>query len=254
MEVIMTKKPFGVLIIHGWTANPKNVAGIAPPLEALGLPCSIPTLRGHGAETPEAMGSVGWRDWLADAENALMTLAAQVDKVIIVGHSMGGMLALNLAAEHADIIDSIVVAGGTTLVVSPFGPERPYHILAPMITLIYKKWKLVPDYTDKELEKFNPTYTWVPTSAIAALFDFIKVTRRRLPEVKTPILIMHARHDSANSPEGVPILFESISTPADQKRIVWFEKTNHEMFLDCEREAVIQCVTAFVKERIGNAG
>jgi len=70
-----------------------------------------------------------------------------------------------------------------------------------------------------------------------------------LPEVRLPILIMHSKKDHSNSPKGVDALYRSISTPEDQKQIVWFEKTKHEMFLDCERDAVIRNVVEFIVQR-----
>jgi carboxylesterase len=78
----------------------------------------------------------------------------------------------------------------------------------------------------------------------------MKVTTKRLPEVNTPILILHSKNDSINSPEGAKFIYNSISTPKDQKQIVWFEKTEHDMFLDCEREEIARIVIENVKERI----
>jgi hypothetical protein len=38
------------------------------------------------------------------------------------------------------------------------------------------------------------------------------------------------------------MILDGIATPADRKRAVMFPETDHEMFRDCEREAVIQTV------------
>jgi carboxylesterase len=78
----------------------------------------------------------------------------------------------------------------------------------------------------------------------------MKATEERLVEVTVPILIMHSENDSANSPQGVKILADNISTPSEQKNIVWFEKTEHIMFTDCERDAVIEVVADYTKNRI----
>ena len=137
----MPKNPFGVLILHGITGTPENVRNVAPPLEALGLLCSLPTLRGHGAETAEALRHVTWQEWMEDAENALFELLNETEKVIVIGHSMGGWIALNLAVDHKDKIDSLIVAGASTKVVSPLAPGRPLHFLFPLMLKLFKKWK-----------------------------------------------------------------------------------------------------------------
>ena len=52
-------------------------------------------------------------------------------------------------------------------------------------------------------------------------------------------------------PKSADIIYNEISTPAALKRIVWFEKTMHEMLLDCERDAVRDVMLDYVRERIG---
>jgi carboxylesterase len=66
-----------------------------------------------------------------------------------------------------------------------------------------------------------------------------------------PTLILQSRNDRTVTPKSAEIIFHGISTPADQKRIIWFERTEHEMFRDCECEATIGAVVAFVRERAG---
>ncbi len=82
----MGEQPYGVLIIHGFTSSLDCVSGIEPPFKSLGLPTRVPVLRGHGAESPEALRGVTWHDWVADAEAALKDLLTEVDQVVVFGH------------------------------------------------------------------------------------------------------------------------------------------------------------------------
>ena len=245
----MDKKPIGVLLLHGITGTPESMRPVAIPLEAMGLPCLAPTLRGHGEESPEHLRHFTWQQWMEDAENALSALLDEAETAIVVGHSMGGMIALNLAADHGDDIDSIVVAAGTTEVVSPLGPGKPLHFLFPLVARLVKQWDMTPSYADPALAENYSGYAWAPTAVFGTLFDLLEETDRRLPDVHVPTLILHSRHDSANSPKGVERLYNSIATPDDQKRIIWFEQSDHQLFLDSDREAAIQAVVDFVKER-----
>jgi len=250
----MKKQPYGVLIVHGFTSSLDCVSGIQPPLEALGLPTRMPVLRGHGAESPEALRGVTWRDWVADAEAVFNDLLMEVDRAIIVGHSMGGLVALTLAADRADDIDSIVVVAAAVQLTSPLAPARPLHFLVPLLRRILKKWDTPPTYADPELAQHDTNYDWTPMDAIASFLEFGEVTRRRLPEVGVPALIMQSHQDTTVAPESADIIYSNISTPPDQKRIVWFEVTEHEMFRDCEREATIGTVVDYVRERVDLAG
>jgi carboxylesterase len=107
-----------------------------------------------------------------------------------------------------------------------------------------------PNYADKTLEAYDTNYAWTPTDAVAALFDLARTTRKRLPEVKVPLLIMHSRKDTTILPESAEIIYREVSTPPEQKRIVWFDVTEHEMFRDCESDACIGAVVEHVEERL----
>jgi carboxylesterase len=211
----------------------------------------MPVLRGHGAESPEALRGVTWPDWLADAESALLDLLTEAERAVVFGHSMGGLLALNLAADHRDVVDSIALTAAAIQLMSPFGPDQPLHFLAPLFSRLFKKWDMPPTYADPALAQYDTNYAWAPTDAIASFFDLIKVTRRRLPEVQVPALIVQSRRDTTVDEVAANLIYDGISTPAGEKRIVWFEVTEHEMLRDCEGEAVIQTVVDYVKDRAG---
>jgi carboxylesterase len=250
----MAQQPYGVLIVHGFTSSLDCVSGIEAPLKALGLPTRTPVLRGHSAESPEALRGVTWRDWVADADAALKDLLTEAERAIVFGHSMGGLVTLTLAADHADVIDSIVLAAAAVQLASPLAPGRPFHFLVPVLRRILKKWDMPPTYADPVLAQYDTNYAWTPMDAIISFLEFSKATRHRLPEVRVPALIMQSRQDTTVAPESAEIIYDSISTPPDQKRIVWFEETEHEMLRDCEREAAIGTVVDYVRERAKLAG
>jgi len=248
------KKPYGVLIVHGFTSSLDCVNGLEAPLQALGLPTRMPVLRGHGASSPDALRGVTWHDWVSDAEAALKDLLTEADKAIVFGHSMGGLVTLTLAADHPDVIDSIVVAAAAVQLTSPLAPGRSLHFLAPLVARLLKKVNMPPIYADPALAQYDTNYRWAPIEAVTALFDFIEATRRRLVEVRVPALIVQSRKDTTVAPESAEIIYEGISTPPGHKRITWFEVTEHEMFRDCEREGTIGAVVDYVRERVGLGG
>jgi carboxylesterase len=209
----------------------------------------MPTLAGHGAKSPEALRGVVWQDWVADAEAALHDLLSEVEQAIVFGHSMGGLVTLTLAAERPEVIDSIVVAAAAVQLMSPLAPGRPLHFLAPLVARVRDSVDMPPTYADPGLAQYDTNYPWVPSDATLSFLEFGKITRRRLPEVRVPTLIMQSRNDSTVVPESADIIYSNISTLPDLKRIVWFEKTEHEMFRDCQREAAIETVVKWVRTR-----
>ncbi len=249
----MNKKPYGVLLVHGFASSLDSVSGIEPQLRSLGIPTGMPLLRGHGQISPASLRGTTWHDWMADAEVGLQDLLIMVDRVAVIGHSMGGLVALNLAADHAAEVDCIVVAATGIRLGNPLAPGRPLHFLQPMVSRVFKKWDLAPEYADPSLARFDTNYHWAPMDAIVSCLEFSELTRRRLPEVKAPTLILHSRKDATALPENADIIWHGISTPVEQKQIAWFERTSHEMFQDCEREAVVGAVVNYVRQRTGLA-
>ena len=63
--------------------------------------------RGHGAAAPVA--DAGLADYHADAREALATATSADGPAFVVGHSMGGLLALALAAERPDCVRGLVL-------------------------------------------------------------------------------------------------------------------------------------------------
>lgn len=98
----MSKKSLGAVLIHGFPGRPEVFGKLTEHIDSLGLPYRAPTLKGHGAQTPDALKGVNWREWIADGEKAMLEVLSEAEKVIIIGHSMGGWIGLNLAADHGE--------------------------------------------------------------------------------------------------------------------------------------------------------
>jgi carboxylesterase len=242
----MSKKFLGILMLHGFPSNPEYFDPVKSRLGTLGLPIRVPRLRGLGDESPDALRGVTWHDWLADAESALADLQAEAEKVIVVGYSMGGALAIMLAANHGSELDSIILVAAGVQFTSPLAPGKPFNFLTPLVSRLLKKWDFIPDETDH----YRKNYTWAPMGAVVSVLDLSKAVRNRLAEVKIPALILQSRQDIVVEPQSMDIIYNGISTPFELKRKVWLEKTGHDMFHDCEADFIIDTIAIYVRERM----
>ncbi len=245
------RSSFGVLIIHGFTATLDSVNALCTPLKELGIPVSLPLLSGHGASSPEALRGVKWEAWMADAERALQELCLEVERVIVIGHSMGALLSLNLAARHQDKVDSLVLVAPAIKLVSVLAPGRPFHFAAPFLSRVLKNWKLNTDFSGQACGNCIPHYSWVPTDAIISFFELIKKSTQLLGSINVPVLIIHNRRERTVRPESAIILYNSIATGPSAKSIIWLERSGHQTFCDCEQETAIQAIVDYVSARIG---
>ncbi|NTW69744.1 MAG: alpha/beta fold hydrolase [Chlorobiaceae bacterium] len=244
------RSPFGVLVIHGFTATLESVEALRKPLLERGIPFSMPLLAGHGASSPAALQGVKWEAWLKDADRAFQNLSLEVERVIVIGHSMGALLALNLAVRYPKQVDSLILATPALKLVSLLAPGRPLHFAAPLVSMMIKKWDLKSDLKELKPRCQAPHYAWVPTEAIRSLFDLIQRTESLLDQVNLPFMILHNRKEATVLPESATMLCNRVSTPSAERSIVWFERSGHQIFCDCERDKAVQLILDYISRRI----
>jgi carboxylesterase len=236
----------GALILHGLTSSLDCVNGLVPNMERNGIPYRMPVLRGHMTRAEDLIG-VTWHDWYADGEAALLDLCQQVDKAVVIGLSMGGQVALQLAMDHPEKVDSVVTAAGAVRLKNPLAPGNGLAFLQPLVVKLVKFWPMPAVYTDMSLAANDTNYRKVPMDAVVSFLEYGSIIERRLPEVKAPILIIQSRRDQLVKEDTAQFIYDHVSST--NKRIVWFEKSRHEMMRDLEREDVFKTIESFVLER-----
>jgi carboxylesterase len=233
-----TKAPLGVLVLHGFTSDIHCVDPLVKPLDAANLPYRFPILRGHGTKYQDLDGVTN-RDWYEDAENALLDLYKEVEKVAIVGLSMGGLVSLELAARHRD-----KVAGVTTVAAAAKFMD-PMAFMTPALAKVVRYWPSPNSYNDADLKKKeNRNYPKFPTSAFASLWEYSNEITNLLSFVKAPILILQSRKDQIVAPAAAELILGKVSSK--DKQIAWFEESGHEMLLDLEADRASAKVMDFI--------
>ncbi len=240
----MTDK-HGCLLLHGYSSHISCVDGLVPYLQEAGIVYQMPYLRGHGTR-PEDLAGVHWSDWLEDAEMALRDLQKEADQVAVVGLSMGGLLALHLAAKLQDDVAGIVTVAAALRLQNPLAPGKPLAILAPLLTRIIHYWPNKAPYADAEAAASDRSYHRLPSDSVRTFLEYTKVVEALLPQVKAPARILQSHADGVVEPESAQIIYDRIAST--DKKIIWFEKTNHEMMRDVEKEAVFAAIMQSLHE------
>lgn len=91
-----------ILMIHGMWARANQFAALQSELSAHGIDSTAPDLPLHeippGAPAPEGIGTLKLSDYVTAAEQALHQMGPDT---IVLGHSMGGLIAQHLAARNS---------------------------------------------------------------------------------------------------------------------------------------------------------
>ena len=96
--------PQSFLFIHGAYADRSAFQAQVRAFSATHRVVSV-DMRGHG-ESSKPSGPYRIDDWVADT--AWLCERLRIEKPIIVGHSMGGLVAVEIAAQHGDLPRAVV--------------------------------------------------------------------------------------------------------------------------------------------------
>lgn len=97
------------LLIHGLFLSPRQMELQADEAFKQGYNVISLRLKGHNEKQPDALDSVTAEDWLQQVFD-VYDLAEQLgQKITLMGHSTGGLLALNLALEKPKNIDKVIL-------------------------------------------------------------------------------------------------------------------------------------------------
>ena len=91
-----------VLLIHGIAGSPAHFGGLVPVIPREFSVYNI-LLDGHGGSVADFSRS-SMAKWKAQVRDTLETLFARHEKVVIIGHSMGTLFAIQAAIDHPDKI------------------------------------------------------------------------------------------------------------------------------------------------------
>jgi carboxylesterase len=233
-----TPDKLGVLLLHGFTSHTDAVSGLIPRLNEAGIPYQMPVLRGHGTRYQDLV-NVKAHDWFVDAERALIDLWNEVDQVLIVGFSMGGLVALELAMRHPGKCAGVVSIGACLKFRDPLA--RFSRNLAKVV----KYWQSPSPFNDKELAKKSKNYEKFPVETFASLYDYTREVAQKLGDVHVPLLILQSKEDQIVAPVSAMLIHRQVSSP--RREIIWYEDSGHEMLQDLEAEKVKDDVMDFVR-------
>ena len=222
----------GCVLIHGFTSSPWVLRPFGRALYKNGISVSAPLLPGHGTQPDEMIG-VPWKTWIEAVKDATEKLNRTCEKLFLVGHSMGGAIALYLAAE--------MMLEGVVSLSAPIKLQSRGLRFIPVLKFFKKYWK------KKSTRRHFPPgteYDRYPLEAVLELKKLLAETERRLERIHVPALILHARGDRRVSEGNAEIIHRSIGS--SEKKVILLNDPTHLIMLGEDQERVIQTVSQFI--------
>ena len=227
--------PSGALVVHGFTGSPHSVRGVASALAAAGLAVEAPLLPGHGTRIDDLMDT-RWDDWFAAVERSWLDLRGRCERVVVFGLSMGGSLALALAAAHPDV-------AGLALV-NPF-VDPPAESFRDLLRGLQAAGNdVIPGIADDIADPGarHVAYAGTPIAPLLSLCEALERLLLRLGDVTCPVLVMTSREDNVVPPVSSDVLADKVAGPVER---VPLENSLHVATLDHDRGEIERRSVAF---------
>lgn len=227
----------GVLLSHGFTGSPASIKPWGEQLARLGYAVSVPRLPGHGTTWRE-MNTTTWADWTGEIERAFEALSDQVDSVFVGGLSMGGGLALRLAADHPDRVAGLVLVNPAVAI-----DRKDVKLLPVLKHLIPSMPGITNDIKKPGVEEHG--YSRTPLRAADSMLQGYKALRADLGRITCPVLIYRSTVDHVVDPSSARIILAGV-TSADAREES-LENSYHVATLDHDAERIFEGSVAFIE-------
>lgn len=214
----------GVLGIHGFTGGPYEIEPFMDYLQAhTDWQIVVPTLPGHG-ETLE-LRNVTAESWMMAAEQALRQLQKEVDRIIIVGFSMGGIIAMYLANRYP--IHKLVLLSAAVKYIYPTQLLQDIKDIAKEAVLgkleentLYKRYS----------EKLRVT----PFPATLEFMRLVRIVQPYYSQITVPVFIVQGKKDGIVPYAAAQFIYDEIGSL--KKEIIYSETGKHHICYceDCE--------------------
>jgi lysophospholipase len=251
-----------VVLVHGAGEHSGRYEHVAQRLVADGYAVHALDHRGHGrSQGPRAL--IDRVTHAVSDLDALVGAAVQRERaagipVLMVGHSMGAMLALRYALAHQHRLDGLALSGALASVDASAALRIAGHAIsavAPRLPLIAIDSSLVSrDPAVVEAYRADPLvhHGRLPARTAAEIADTTDRFPGQVPAITVPTLIMYGTEDRLCAPSGSVMLGERIG--AAETTVRPYDALYHEIFNEPERETVLDDLCSWLAARVAAAG
>ncbi|GAB07736.1 alpha/beta fold hydrolase [Gordonia amarae] len=234
-----------VVIVHGLGEHGRRYGHVVDALTGAGFVVAVPDHLGHGRSDGKRLRINSFADYTGDIGTVLDAVRIEGLPTFLLGHSMGGCIALDFALDHQERLTGLVLSGPAVV---PGSDMPPILVtLAPILgrivpglpskalraASISRDPKVVADYDADPLVVRSP----IPAGLGGAMISTMQSFPKRLPSLRIPLLVMHGGKDVLAEPDGSRMV-EKLAGSSD-KTLIIYDELFHEIFNEPERDTVI---------------
>ena len=220
----------GCLIVHGFGGSIKEISPLAEALSRQGYQVATPILKGHTGLRKDLIG-VTYNHWLHSAQEGLENLKITCDSIVVIGFSMGGLVAFNLATEYNF---SGIVTINTPIYFWDFQQ------------IAVNIWEDIKNARCFYLKKFIKSNLKTPFSA---KLQFLHLLRKTKALIATPIfpaaLVLQTLDDDTVQARSAKFIYDRLNCP--DKKIQYYKQGGHLVLISGTAQKAINDIIEFLR-------
>jgi acylglycerol lipase len=247
-----------VVLLHGLAEHSGRYATLVARLVARGLAVYSLDHRGHGRSAGPRANFGRFVGRVADAAARLATARSEQAgrPLILLGHSLGGAIALATAIEHPHLVDALVLSA-PAVGADPAVP-RARLALARLLSVVAPSAGVLrlPAAALSRDPRVGAAYDGdplvhrgaVPARSVIELLGAMARIQAAAPRLAAPVLVMHGTDDALVPLRHTAAVYERLGS-AD-RTILRYTGLYHEIFNEPERERVFADLEAWLEQRL----
>lgn len=264
MATWIPKAPKAVAYVcHGHAEHLGRYSHLVSALTARGYAVYGQDHRGHGRSSGTRALVMRFDDFVDDFR--LLTERAHREypdlPQVLIGHSMGGLIAVRYALAYGDDLAALVTSG-PALVIDE-GVPAPAQRLGGVLARVIPAAPLPRGNSDEDLLTTDPdvrhqfgldSLTHHGPTRLRTAAEMLRASedaRKKLDRIRLPLLAMHGENDTLTFPAGTRALYERASS-TDKTLKLW-PGMKHEIFNEPDRREVIEFMLDWIDARIPGA-
>lgn len=223
-DSIKEKTEYAVVYLHGFSASQEEGDPVHYQFaKKFGCNLYLSRLAEHGIDTAEAMANLT-ADKLWNSAKEAYAIGKQLGKkVIILGTSTGGTLALKLAAEYPDIA-ALILLSPNIAINDPLAWVANNHWGLQIAHLVKGKYKISDDSAALEKQYWYNKYRM---ESVTEMQELLETTMKSsvFEKIKQPVLLLYYYKDEEHQDKTVKVsamkrMFRQLGTPDGLKKEV----------------------------------
>jgi alpha-beta hydrolase superfamily lysophospholipase len=257
---IPEKPRLRVVVSHGLGEHSGRYGNVAEALCPLGASLWIHDHRGHGRSQGKRGHVSDFKDYVRDLRTVMAMAAAEGEETgstLLLGHSMGGLIALSFARQYPENIDGLIVSSPLLGLAPPppaglQGLVRLFSVLWPALSLSNK---LDPTFISHDSGQVNAyeQSPWVHDKITARWFvqcmAEVQRTVNAPQNIQVPILMQIAGDDRLVDCRASLSFFDALTV--SDKTLRHYVALYHEIYNETlpDREKVLDDLRQWIGER-----